>query len=320
MMCQSISLLVVASLPSFIWTLRSRPVPSKPQSGLKAKLGNVSSSSSASLKNSTIWDPRTAVLVDAKGTPLANAEDELTNRLKPPAAPEVPYNLVNPSTTYYSQLGQDKFVDTLLNYATGGFFIEAGAYNGEDHSNTLFFEKTRGWQGLLFEPNPYLFQTCFDKKRKAYLLNAGISPTGQPSSFPFKLAGPLGGISENYTAEHEARANNEIAQGQPWMEGEKGSGRVIQVPCFPLEMVLGRLGKTTVDYLSLDVEGAEPRILQSINFQNIVIGVMSIEHNGNAARRTAINDILLANGFTMVQDGSQDFIYANQAYLNARKR
>ena len=36
----------------------------------------------------------------------------------------------------------------------GGFFIEAGADDGELLSNTLYLEFKRGWTGLLVEPNP----------------------------------------------------------------------------------------------------------------------------------------------------------------------
>ena len=35
-----------------------------------------------------------------------------------------------------------------------GFFIEAGANDGVTQSNTLFFERHRGWRGLLVEPIP----------------------------------------------------------------------------------------------------------------------------------------------------------------------
>ena len=41
--------------------------------------------------------------------------------------------------------------------AKKGFFIEAGAYNGLDFSNTLYFEKVLQWTGILVEPNPDAF-------------------------------------------------------------------------------------------------------------------------------------------------------------------
>ena len=39
-----------------------------------------------------------------------------------------------------------------------GFFIEAGAFDGETFSNTLFFELKKNWTGLLVEPNPDAFE------------------------------------------------------------------------------------------------------------------------------------------------------------------
>jgi hypothetical protein len=35
-----------------------------------------------------------------------------------------------------------------------GFYIEAGAYDGEVFSNSLYYELKLGWKGLLVEPNP----------------------------------------------------------------------------------------------------------------------------------------------------------------------
>jgi len=50
-----------------------------------------------------------------------------------------------------SQVGQSRFVDTLLSGRRDGFFIECGAADGEVYSNSLFFELERNWTGLLIE-------------------------------------------------------------------------------------------------------------------------------------------------------------------------
>ena len=42
-----------------------------------------------------------------------------------------------------------------------GFFIEAGAHDGVDISNTLYLEKQLGWTGILVEPNPDTFAGSF---------------------------------------------------------------------------------------------------------------------------------------------------------------
>ena len=43
-------------------------------------------------------------------------------------------NLVQKNRTDFSQIGQSQFMDGQLNLKRNGFFIEAGGYNGEDHS------------------------------------------------------------------------------------------------------------------------------------------------------------------------------------------
>ena len=35
-----------------------------------------------------------------------------------------------------------------------GTFVEFGARNGVDHSNTLYFERALGWRGILVEADP----------------------------------------------------------------------------------------------------------------------------------------------------------------------
>ena len=47
---------------------------------------------------------------------------------------------------------------SMQNSLSGGFFIEAGAWDGEDLSNSLHFEIVRNWTGLLVEPVPEGFK------------------------------------------------------------------------------------------------------------------------------------------------------------------
>ena len=59
---------------------------------------------------------------------------------------------------YYSQSGQDHFIDTfVLNRKTNGVFVDVGANDGVNLSNSYYFEEKRGWTGLCVEPNPLLF-------------------------------------------------------------------------------------------------------------------------------------------------------------------
>jgi hypothetical protein len=51
-----------------------------------------------------------------------------------------------------SQLFQDLFVLFILKEKRNGYFVEFGATNGIDLSNTYLLEKSYGWNGILAEP------------------------------------------------------------------------------------------------------------------------------------------------------------------------
>ena len=62
--------------------------------------------------------------------------------------------MLDPDDPHVSQAGQDRVLDRVLGGKTGGVFVDIGAYDGRTGSNTLFFERERGWTGLLVEPVP----------------------------------------------------------------------------------------------------------------------------------------------------------------------
>ena len=64
-----------------------------------------------------------------------------------------------------AQFNQPRQIDKLLDETRNKFFIEAGAFDGEFYSNSLFFEAERNWTGLLVEPNPVAFQRMQHKGR-----------------------------------------------------------------------------------------------------------------------------------------------------------
>lgn len=87
---------------------------------------------------------------------------------------------------------------------------------------------------------------------------------------------------------------------------------VSTVYCFPLHTILKAIGQTTVDFFSLDVEGAEPYVLKGIDFEKVDIKVLSIE--ANHCGHKAISDILVPAGYKMVKKVKLDDIYVKQSW------
>ena len=176
--------------------------------------------------------------------------------------------LLQPEREHYSQRGQSEFVDELLNHKTNGFFVESGAFDGEELSNSLFFEKSRNWTGLLVEPNPSSFLSLLEKRRRAYMVNACLSPKTKSLVTPFTMSELIGGLSDYMEQTHKVRIEQESNEAVP----------IVNVQCFPLYSILKAIGVTHIDYFSLDVEGAELEILFTLPLNQITVDVFSIEY------------------------------------------
>ena len=67
----------------------------------------------------------------------------------------------------------------LLDKQQEGFFIEAGAYDGEEFSNSLYFEKEKGWKGLLVPVFAKYYLVIIDTTTKL-VASQGIQKGGVP--------------------------------------------------------------------------------------------------------------------------------------------
>merc|ERR1719154_74567 len=77
-----------------------------------------------------------------------------------------------------------------------GFFIEAGAWDGEQLSNTIYMETQLGWTGLLVEPNKPIFDILVNKKRNAYSVNSCLSRNRYAEQVNFDTADVYGAIED----------------------------------------------------------------------------------------------------------------------------
>ncbi|XP_062607166.1 uncharacterized protein LOC134268947, partial [Saccostrea cucullata] len=155
-----------------------------------------------------------------------------------------------PVDKHYSQAGQDHAVYNIFP-KKNGVFIEMGAYNGKIHSNTLWLERKHNWTGLLIEGNPVSCPNIDRVQRNAWCLCACVSRENETT---FIEADELGGSEKDMVDSHVIEL--------------KGYKRT-KVPCFQLIDVLQLIGVFHINYFSLDVEGGEMAVLNSMKEQLI---------------------------------------------------
>ena len=208
---------------------------------------------------------------------------------------------------YYSQFGQDKFVnETYFKGKTGGVFLEIGAYDGINISNTYFFEKNLGWTGVCVEPLPHVYAKL-KNNRACYCLKGAISDYNGTAEFCYIENIPMcSGINNEYNPLHVNRIDREMIDAG-------GRKFYFNVNVYSFNEMMERYGLTHIDFLSLDTEGGEDKILKSIDFKKYTIDVMTVEFNyGNN-----IEEFFHSNGYVKVNELGCDCVFARKAFLDS---
>lgn len=195
----------------------------------------------------------------------------------------------------FSEYNQSKIIDEILKSKKNGFFVEAGAYDGEKMSNSLFFELERNWTGLLIEPIPQHYRDLISKKRNSFSINACLA-----KSFPivakFKEMDTLSARTLYMSKGLSASIGNHY----------------LYVPCFSLYTIMKAINKTVIDYFSLDLEGAEYEFIQSIDFSKLDIRTLSIELGENRGNIELYTSYLAKFGFKLVSIGYVDLFFSKK--------
>ena len=173
---------------------------------------------------------------------------------------------------YHSQFTQDKFIyENYFKDKVDGYFVDIGAHDGITFSNSKFFEEL-GWEGICIEPNPKIFESLKSNRTNRCVMKA-ISDRVGKSQFLQIIDGPdiLSGLVDDFTQNALKRINNEM---NSIPEGYKYD--YIEVECDIFDNILDQ---TKIDFLSLDTEGNELKILQSIDFNKFDINTITVENN-----------------------------------------
>jgi len=196
-----------------------------------------------------------------------------------PSFSDLPYRCRNKLLNSKAQEGQDKFMfEHAFRGVCHGTFVELGGADGISNSNTYAAEVDMGWQGVLLEASPTAYRKLArqrgrnhshkllgavgdEEKNVTYIENNGPQPL-------------LSGVKEFATEGHLARIKKDM---------EKSNStdiKYILVPMKPLTTWLEMYGLRHVNWLCLDIKGAEIIVLKTLDFTKIKVDFFQIEKNG----------------------------------------
>jgi FkbM family methyltransferase len=236
--------------------------------------------------------------------------EELKSSLVPPCKFGC-YNLDNPKKAHFSQFpDQKEVIEELFANEENRYFVEAGAFDGETFSNTLWLERHLGWTGLLVEPSPIAYAKLEGKLRKSWLAPMCLSPTTLQAFREF---------DENTESPELSAISGALAKAKPEEkvdDVDQSKIRRVKVFCVPLGDLVRALAWTRIDFLSLDAEGSDLDILRTVPWQLVDVRVIMVE-KGSPPHAKKIRQYLASVGFDLYRELNVDYVFVNKKHAAA---
>ena len=189
-----------------------------------------------------------------------------------------------PSEAYHGQGLEDKHVfERYFSCAgrnpilRGGTYLELGALDGIKFSNTAFFDRALGWSGVLIEPSSEF--SSLQKNRggnaKNKLFHSAVCDQEGEIDWIEGDVKAVSGIASTMPDDLQTRFHS--AEGN---HVEIKHETRTKIRCASLAILLREAGVTEIDLFSLDVEGAELVVLNTMDW-TIPVHVLVVELDGN---------------------------------------
>jgi FkbM family methyltransferase len=181
----------------------------------------------------------------------------------------------------HAQLFQDLLVLYLLEEKRDGYFVEFGAADGLELSNTFLLENEYGWRGIVAEPARCSHQALTRNRTCSKDYRCLWSKSGKKLEFIEAAVRPsLSGLYHN---------------AKPRQDGKQYTVETISLP----DLLLAHNAPMGIDYLSVDTEGSEFIILDSFFPSPYEVRVITVEHN-YTNQRSDIHRLLTSCGYKQV--------------------
>ncbi len=192
-----------------------------------------------------------------------------------------------------SQLFQDVFAAFIVGSSFDKTFLEFGASDGISLSNSYMLENSLEWKGILAEPSPQWHEQLKNNRPNTTIIKDCIwKSSGKKLDFFVSNIGEYSTLVDFKNSDLDSLPGN--------TELRLKDGKVVEVETVSLNDVMDKtFNGNAPSYLSIDTEGSEYEILNSLNFEKYRPVVFTIEHNYSQLENK-IDDLMISNGYIRV--------------------
>lgn len=205
----------------------------------------------------------------------------------------------------YSHPAYDELDRKLARYLPerGGVFVEAGAYDGYWGSNTYWFERFRGWSGVLVEPLPELAALARRERSQSRVFQCALVPRDYGADWiTLRFGGTMSVVAG-------AWGGDEVEHARAGAEMEGRETFDLEVPARSLSEILDKASVDEVDLMTLDVEGFEVAALRGLDLARHRPRFLLVEMLREKQERPAIEAMLGADYLHEATLSRRDHLY-----------
>jgi FkbM family methyltransferase len=166
---------------------------------------------------------------------------------------------------YYSQEGEDIILSRIFSHQDVGFFVDVGAHHPWRFSNTYWAYK-RGWSGINIDASPDSMRR-FDRFRPR---DRNIE----------RYVGESESSLDFFVFDEPALNTSDVNRNSALVSSGSFRSKKVKVKPESLASILSHISQGTkmvIDFMSVDVEGAELQVLQSNDWEKYAPRVLVVE-------------------------------------------
>jgi FkbM family methyltransferase len=161
----------------------------------------------------------------------------------------------------YSQHKEELIVRHFFQDRRGGVYLDVGAFHWRRWSTTYYLEKHLGWTGVAVDALPEVAEGWRRNRPGAQFFQFIVTDHSGTVETLYG-AGGLSSIHEDHLEE---------------FAGERLETQRFEVPTITLDELLERANVTSIDFLSMDIEQAEPQALAGFDIERFRPELVCIE-------------------------------------------
>ncbi len=205
----------------------------------------------------------------------------------------------------YSQEGEDLILKRMFSNKKSGFFIDVGAHHPKRFSNTYGFYK-RGWAGINIDAMPGSMKAFNRVRPRDTNIECPISDIEEELVFYIFNEPALNTFSESEAKKKDGLYNFKIIKEQ-------------KLITQPLSSILNKQMKKNqqIDFLTIDVEGLDYKVLKSVNLKEhkpTVILIETLESNLNDIIKNEISLYLETYGYSIYAKSVNTVFYVTNNF------